>query len=125
MSATAIPPADLKRLVHILGMLGSNFDGERAAAAKKADELVKRYCLTWEQVIIPALPRPEKATPREESRPDWQRRAWLCLADTELLTQWEFEFCDDMASRHREPSEKQNAVLNRIYEKVRRSRGAP
>jgi len=125
MSTTMIPPADLKRLVHILGMLGSNFDGERAAAAKKADELVKRHRLTWEQVIIPALSRPEKEAPRQESGQDWQRKAWFCLSDTELLTQWEFKFCDDMTGRDREPSEKQIAVLNRIYEKVRRSRGTP
>lgn len=39
--------ADLTRLNRILGMLGSDNDGERAAAALAADRLVKKMGTTW------------------------------------------------------------------------------
>lgn len=43
---------DRHLLVSILGMLGSSQDGERAAAAQKATELLTRLHLTWDELII-------------------------------------------------------------------------
>jgi hypothetical protein len=50
---------DLTRLIRILGMLGSDHDGERAAAALAADRLVRGSGWTWWDLLAPArVPRP-------------------------------------------------------------------
>ena len=41
-------------LVKMLGMLGSNQEGERTAAATKAEKLRCQLGLTWDELIIPA-----------------------------------------------------------------------
>jgi hypothetical protein len=42
---------DRQRLIAILGMLGSEHAGERAAAALQADRLRKQLGVTWEQLL--------------------------------------------------------------------------
>jgi hypothetical protein len=42
------------RLVKFLGMLGSEREGERATAAKKADDLRKSLGLSWSSLIVPS-----------------------------------------------------------------------
>lgn len=53
------------KLVRILGMLGSDHAGERAAAALAADRLVKATGITWPALLIPkaAGPRATAASP--------------------------------------------------------------
>ena len=48
---------DRARLAAILGMLGSEFEGEQASAARQAEAFRKRHGLTWEQML--ATPPPE------------------------------------------------------------------
>jgi transcriptional regulator with XRE-family HTH domain len=42
------------RLVKLLGMLGSESEGERATAAKKADDFRESLGLTWSNLIVPS-----------------------------------------------------------------------
>jgi len=44
--------ASLARFRKLCGLLGSNHDGERAAAAAKATEFLKREGLTWQSVGV-------------------------------------------------------------------------
>ena len=44
---------DLTRLIRILGMLGSDHDGERAAAALAADKLVRGGGWSWSDLLAP------------------------------------------------------------------------
>ena len=44
-------PADRQRLARILGMLGSEFDGERASAALQAEAFRKKHGLTWAELL--------------------------------------------------------------------------
>lgn len=52
-----------QRLAAILGMLGSDHAGERAAAALQAEAFRKRHGLTWSELLAlsPAAPPPEPA----------------------------------------------------------------
>jgi len=50
----ALEPHDADRLIKLLGVCGSSHPGERAAAALKADTLVRSLGLTWRDVIIAA-----------------------------------------------------------------------
>jgi hypothetical protein len=50
-----LAPEAVERLCKLLGMLGSVHDGERAAAGRKAHELVQRHGLQWRDIIAPPL----------------------------------------------------------------------
>jgi hypothetical protein len=58
---------DRRRLAAILGMLGSEFDGERAAAGLQAETFRKKHGLTWEQML--ATPPPEAVRGPEPEPP--------------------------------------------------------
>jgi hypothetical protein len=52
-------PADLKRFHKLCGLLGSEHDGERAAAALKATSWLKEHGLSWADVMVPGVGDPE------------------------------------------------------------------
>ena len=121
MTAVAhLPPDIVDKLAKVLGMLGSDFDGEVAAAGRRADAMVKGAGLTWGQVIAPAAPRPE---PPHRPPRRWRRvvsptdGAALCLHWPEVLTGWEADFCRSIVGKRR-ISAKQAAVIERITAKV-------
>ena len=109
---TPLPPDIAAKLAKVLGLLGSDHDGEVAAAGRRAHALVKGAGLTWPEVIQPA-----------GSRRCWRAAATpggcaaQCLLWPETLTTWEAEFCRSIAGRHR-ISPKQADVLQRIAAKV-------
>lgn len=47
----AIQKRDVERLERILGLLGSDHDGERASAAQAASALIGKHKLSWRDVI--------------------------------------------------------------------------
>jgi hypothetical protein len=47
----ALSEPDRTRLVRLLGMLGSDHQGERANAGALADRFIRERELTWEQVV--------------------------------------------------------------------------
>ena len=49
-----LAPDELARLLKLLGMLGSEHSGERAAAALKAHQFVESRELTWAELLDPA-----------------------------------------------------------------------
>ena len=51
MTAAVISGALADRLAKLCGMFSSNFDGERATAARMADEMVRNAGLSWPDVI--------------------------------------------------------------------------
>jgi hypothetical protein len=121
MGAAPIPPDLRPKLAKVLGMLGSDFDGEIAAAGRRANAMIRSAGLTWDQVIAPAAPRPEP--PPHPPRRRWRRpvtpsdTAALCLMWGEVLTDWETDFCRSLVGRRR-VSPKQAEVLARIVGKV-------
>jgi hypothetical protein len=46
-----LPRDQLDRLIKVLGLLGSNHDGERAAAANLATSILKKHGATWGDLI--------------------------------------------------------------------------
>lgn len=112
------PPALTAKLVKILGMLGSDHDGEVAAAGRRADALLKGAGLTWDQLLTPTRPEPLHGPPRRWRRPaSPSEAAALALMWPEILTTWEAEFCRSIVGRRR-ASPRQTEVLARITRKV-------
>jgi hypothetical protein len=116
------PPAalglgDRDKLVKLLGLLGSNHDGERAAAALKADRHIRSLGLAWGDVIAPL------ATEQAESPPPPQRWQDICAAvlSSGRATQWESSFCESLLRKWRGPevTRKQRATLEKMFEKCR------
>lgn len=103
-----LDPTSRAKLVGILGMLGSDFDGERAVAALLASRLLKSHGLTWDDLIPPAV-----GFVAEQSDRDDQPDLTLCLRHIRLLTDWEAGFIRSITSRRR-LSPKQSDVLHRI-----------
>jgi hypothetical protein len=119
-AAASLSPVFADKLVKVLGMLGSDHDGEVAAAGRTAHSMLKAKSLTWSDVIVPAVPAPQQQS-RAPRR--WRRTtspsdtAALCLQWPEVLSDWEVDFCRSIVGRRR-ISAKQTVVLERLARKV-------
>jgi hypothetical protein len=114
MMTAALDQPTAKRLAKLLGMCGSAHDGERAAAAAKADRLVRKLGLTWHDVIVaPALVPTENL-----DRPPWRELAGFCHARQAQLRPREREFIMSMLQWDSEPSEKQHKWLRDIHARL-------
>ncbi|NQX95309.1 MAG: hypothetical protein HRT64_10415 [Erythrobacter sp.] len=51
---TCLEPREHRKLVAILGRLGSDQDGEKVAAANAAQALLRRSGMSWGEVLAPA-----------------------------------------------------------------------
>jgi hypothetical protein len=121
MGAMPIPPDLASKLAKVLGMLGSDHDGEIAAAGRRANQMIRNAGLTWPQVIGPPAPQQQPCGP---PRRRWRRpaspsdAAALCMQwRDEVLTDWEADFCRSIVGRYR-ISPKQTVVIERIARKV-------
>jgi hypothetical protein len=86
---------DRDKLAAILGMLGSNHDGEIVAAARQAERLRRDAILTWHDILAPAPAPPElRREPVIESVDD---AIDLCRSRAQFLTAWELHFIDTLA----------------------------
>jgi hypothetical protein len=112
--AVALPPDKLTLLIKFLGMLGSDHDGERAAAALKASALVKAAGTTWDTLL---RPKPAQAIATVPQGP----RTWAHFIEDVLEKHGgalrtgakydEFTFLTDMLARGAAPSPKQTKWL--------------
>jgi hypothetical protein len=93
MSGRRLDPATATRLAKVLGRLGSDFDAERATAARMADQLVRNAGVTWEFLL-----GVEDAN-RGDAPPTCHR---------------DLAFLQGMADWWREPSPKQRAWLDAL-----------
>jgi hypothetical protein len=126
-----LQPEFRERFIRLLGMLGSDFDGERATAARMVEEHRRRCGLTWGELVIPVAedrgrrkpakprkPRKAKATkPAPPAPPTWRDMAQL-VAESSLATQWERNFASGLLEKWNGPlTEKQANCLERLFAK--------
>jgi hypothetical protein len=119
-----LDPRNLERLVKLLGMLGSNHDGERAAAALKANALVREHGLVWSDVIptphADHRPNNAGAENQDDQTIGWRTMRDFCAQRSNLLRSREQEFIDDIDGWRGVLTEKQNAWLIAIYARVKK-----
>jgi len=115
----ALDPTTANRLIKLLGMTGSMFDGEAVAAIRKANALLRDKGLTWADVItattVESVPQP--GIWREPQC--WRDAVGICLALTDApLSAWDKAFLVGISGR-KVLTEKQKCQLNRIVDMCR------
>jgi len=119
MSASALDPASADKLAKILGLLGSDHAGERAAAGAKAHELIRSLGLTWRDILLPPpVPGPCHIRSWRSPETDWQRMAAFCHARRDWLSYRDREFVRSMLNWRGQPTEKQQDWLASIYARL-------
>ena len=118
-----LSPAERRKLVAILGMMGSDHDGERAAAAALASRLVRDKGLTWDAVILADGPETRQAPggTQDGRGSRWQDSDSLttCLRWLGELTPWETRFVMDLRQKSRLLTPAQRAKLEQIADGLR------
>jgi len=117
---------DRDRLIKLLGMTGSDADGEVVNAARLANRLLRERQETWEAaltpkpiVVYPTHSPPPRPRPRPRGRTDtpWAAMCRIMLWQyDELLNDWERMFLGSIMQQA-SLSEKQRAVLTKIATK--------
>ena len=107
---------DRDRLAKLLGMLGSSHHGEIVAAARQAERLRANAGLTWQEIILPALP-----PPRSRGIATVADAIAFVLQHQSTLTEWELGFAESIRQARYRLSQKQIEVLQRLVEKVQRA----
>jgi hypothetical protein len=109
-------PRQRDQLVKILGLTGSQYDGEALAAARKAHGILTAAGLSWDTVIAPA---DADHHPDDGDMASTDAEISWCLDHGDgVLTAWDRQFLVSLQSFSRH-SEKQKAVLDRIGRKCR------
>lgn len=115
---------DREKLLRLLAMFSSEYDGEVLNAARAAYRLLTRADETWGNVLANAAYKrePEYRTykphsPKPYTAPQHNSVVFECLEKKHFLTAWETEFLNNILYRD-ELSEKQQAHLNKIRAKL-------
>jgi hypothetical protein len=108
-------PLNRERLAKLLGMLGSEHDGEVVTAARHADALVRRAGLTWPDVVAANDAQPEL----DNVGFGVANEIRFCLLHRDRLTEWERSFLASIRHQTAPLSARQHNSLNRIVDKLR------
>jgi hypothetical protein len=105
---------ELERLAKLCGMFGSDHAGERAAAAAKADALLRHLGVTWHELIAPTH-RPLIAPPTRPA--SVAAKIALLRQRAGLLNRWERDFLASL-NGFRRLSPKQCAIVDDLFERI-------
>lgn len=103
---------DREKLARVLGMLGSDHDGEIAAAGRAAAALVRQAGLTWPDIL--QHQRPALLAARGDDA------VAFCLRHGDVLTDWEQHFLASLKRQRYAVTDKQHEVVDQIVEKIER-----
>jgi hypothetical protein len=117
---------DRERLAKLLGLLGSEFDGEVAAAARQAERLRREAGLTWPEILTSAPPPALLEIPAPSRPRSVEEAIDLCIDHRVLLSDWEQRFVASIGQRSaRRLSRKQLNVLDRLVRAILAQLGTP
>ena len=113
-------------MAKLCGLLGSSHSGERAAAALKADQLLKAHGLRWPDVIcVPCAEHAHEEPPDDlddDYSVDWDAVIVFCWERRERLKGRDLSFLDSMRSWNGLPTERQRRWIKDIARRLMRTR---
>jgi hypothetical protein len=110
---------DAELLTKLLGLLSSDHAGERASAGAKANDILRRNKMSWAEFMAPLNGRSPQLRPRPKPEHlTTDQKIGACLAHPNDLTAWEVKFLRSIKEQW-SLSEKQLAVLDKIFAKIR------
>jgi hypothetical protein len=115
---TGLAAADRQRLAKLLGMAGSQHDGEALNAARLANRMVRERGITWFDVMLPPEDRHSQQQATADPSQDWRRTASACSRFPHLINRWEHEFLSGLP-RFPRLSRKQRGCLDAIVVRLR------
>lgn len=110
-----LPPALRNRLVGILGRLGSDHDGERAAAGLLASRMLRERGLSWDEVVA----TPDAAPTGPLGAADAGRDLDLCKRHWNDLGSWMRAFVIGVSNQRRPLTAAQRAKLAEVAAELR------
>ena len=114
---TILSNPERERLAKLLGMLGSDHQGERDAAGLAADRLVRAAGLTWSHVVCIPQDEPVHDHHADPLGRDWRWTAQRCRQFSHLVNAWENEFLAGLPRFPRLSTKQRNtliAICNRL-----------
>ncbi len=114
MKLAALPAPTADRLAKVCGLLASSHDGERAAAAAKASEMLRAAGWSWRDLVERGAKPAPPAAAQHQPCGDHRARAARLLAGARTLDRWERDFLASIGRRAAPLTEKQEAVLARL-----------
>ena len=108
-------PSQIDRLAKLLGMTGSQHEGEALNAMRLANRIVREAQMTWFDVL--------GATPSVDDGSFTQWGGWrgavqFCQRNARLLSSWEADFCAYMALWIGDASPKQRRLLRVLVNRI-------
>jgi hypothetical protein len=92
-----LPPEVASRLAKVAGLLGSDFDGERAAAAATATRILQEHGLTWSDLVHGGAAVAQKPMPAYCAAIHQEVARRILAGQRHLLSPWETEFIESLA----------------------------
>ena len=115
-----LTPAELRKLVGILGRLGSDHDGERAAAGLLASRMLRAAGVGWDDLILSDSRQvPGGTQGKHAPPPPPANNLTTCLRWLAELNAWETAFVMDLRQKRRPLSPAQAAKLAQIADALR------
>ena len=113
--------AEIDKLCAILALLTSDKAGEAAAAGAAATRFLAARGLTWRDLLVPVLPKPE-TPPQFDLFDDWPRH-WrvaveACRQGPIGLSDWDRRFLETIAGYSHQPSDRQLDIVVTIVGNV-------
>jgi hypothetical protein len=92
-------------------MFGSHHDGERAAAASKAHDIILGLGVTWDQILLFPEGKAEMAEVRRTAR--------TLLKHPDLFSDFEIKFLKNLKRYTQSLSQKQRDLLAQLVERLK------
>jgi hypothetical protein len=112
---TVLPEKARQDLGKILGLLDSNFEGERLAAVAAATRLLDRHGMKWCEVLV--IPQAPAAPVRSAPATNWQRVCAELAKHPGSLRVWERNFVASLPT-FSTLSPKQRNILEQLETRV-------
>lgn len=117
-----LTPAERTRLIGVLGRLGSDFDGERAAAGLLATRILRAAGLTWDDLVhngtVCGPSRPDTKPSRPGASHARPNPLMQCFRHLDHLSEWELNFVRSLEGRIKPPTPSQAAKLAQIADSL-------